>query len=606
MYGKKLFFKNIISFKGVLIGCFCILFIACKNNTNTYTSFNKDNSSCISCHTVMSGFSSAHLPEKISCTACHLGNPNSSIKTEAHLNMVSVPGNLSNASQTCAKCHKGIDVRIQNSIMNTMSGIISVDKHLFNENTNLDSLFNIHHLKNDSFADSHLRNKCASCHLGNEKESPAPISQKSRGGGCTACHLNYSNEAKKAHQKYIVSDKIELTNIHPSLSLNISDNHCFGCHSRSGRIATNYEGWHETLFKDTLADNSNYRILDDTRVFEKKAADIHKIKGLSCIDCHDTNDVMGDGIVYAHQEDATNISCKDCHFSTPQKTIVFSDLNEDQKRIIHLKEIDTTHLFVHSSQTDKNLINVIYKNDTYYLLTKNSSQKIKLLKPSSQCTKEVHKNISCSTCHTQWTPQCISCHTFFEKDEDGYDLLAKKWKMGTWNEKGDHFLAEFPTLGVISKKGNKEIRTFTPGMILTLKKDKDTTFHRFFAPTSSHTIAAKGQQCKTCHNNPVTLGYGRGKLTFSNQGIWHFTPAYPNGKDQLPLDAWISFLTTDTLVKATRKNARPFSKKEQQKILRVGACFTCHQENTIISNALLTDFKKAIHDMSNECVMPRF
>ena len=555
----------------------------------------------------MQGFAPAHQPNKILCVSCHLGNNVSTIKNEAHHNMVLVPGNLSNASQTCAKCHLGTDIRVKNSIMNTMSGIISVDKYVFNENKDLDSLFNIHHLKDNSFADKHLRNKCASCHIGNEKEYPHPITEKSRGGGCTACHLNYSDKGKIAHQNYIDSDKKELSKIHPSLSLKVTDNHCFGCHSRSGRISTNYEGWHETVLKkEEITDFKKYRILEDSRVFEKKSADIHHTKGLSCIDCHDSFDTMGNGQMYAHQEDAVNVKCTTCHFTNQTKTAQFNDLSIAEQRIIDLKGIDKIYTFVYSETSNKILLNVIRENNANYLITKNSNKKILLSKPTTNCTKDAHKSLNCNTCHTNWSPQCISCHTKFDANEDGFDLLDKKWKMGKWLESGNDYLAEFPTLGVQTKNGETKISTFAPGMIMHLEKaNKNTDFHRLFAPVSAHTTTTKGKSCKTCHNNPVALGYGRGDLYFKNSK-WNFKPKYNLEKDGLPKDAWIPFLKPYQKAKATRKNARPFTIKEQQKILTVGTCFTCHKEQSKVADLILSNFEKTLQNRNKECIIPKF
>ena len=573
---------------------------------NNYQTISKENS-CISCHTDMKGFAPAHTANKVTCTACHLGNPNSFDKFEAHGKMVNVPGNLSNASETCAKCHQGIDHRVNNSMMNTMSGIISVDKYVFDENKNLDSLFNIHHLKNTSAADKHLRNKCASCHIGNEKEHPHPITQKSRGGGCTACHLNYSDNGKKEHQTYIQSQKEKIPKIHPSLSLKITDNHCFGCHSRSGRISTNYEGWHETIYKDTLYKNPNYRVLEDKRVFSKQTPDIHHTKGLSCVDCHDSYDVMGDGQKHAHQEDATNINCADCHlkFNTDAnslKTTLFNDLNEDEKRIIKLRELDTTLSFIHSNKTHKNLINIVKNGSKLTLIKKINSQQITIKNQSEQCSRNVHNNMQCSTCHTSWAPQCINCHTNFDKNEDGYDLLSKNWTLGKWQEKGNHYLAAFPSLGVTVKNGKKTIKTFSPGMIMHLKKADSikSKFIRLFAPVSAHTIAEKGKSCTDCHNNPVALGYGRGKLKYQNKK-WTFTPTFPIEEDGLPQDAWIGFLSNDTLYKTTRNNARPFSLNEQKRILKVGSCLTCHQENSKVVKLILDDYPMALKNRLKVC-----
>lgn len=564
-----------------------------------YQSLNKQNS-CISCHTGMTGFSPAHAPNKISCTACHLGNSNSFDKYSAHQDLVVIAGNLSNASETCAKCHKGIDFRVKNSMMNTMSGIISVDKYVFNENDNLDSIFDVHHLKNKSAADNHLRNKCASCHIGNEKLHANPITEKSRGGGCTTCHLNYSDKAKLAHQEYINSDKENFPKIHPSLSLKITDNHCFGCHSRSGRISTNYEGWHETVFKDTLYGNSNFRVLEDKRVFKKQKADIHHTKGLSCVDCHDSYDVMGDGNIYAHQENATNVSCKDCHLKWDKniadiKTIAFKDLNTDEQRIIQLKEIDQIKQFVYGNITAKNLINVVKEKNDLVWIAKNSSKKMLISKQSKNCSRDVHQKIACSTCHTSWAPQCINCHTNFDDKEDGYDLLSKKWNIGKWQEHGNNYLAEYPSLGVVTANNKKVIKTFSPGMVMHLQKNDSTksSFHRLFAPVSAHTISAKGRNCKECHNNPVVLGYGRGDLKYK-KGKWSFKPKYPKEIDGLPQDAWIGFLTNDTIKKTTRTNARPFNIAEQKRILKVGSCLTCHKEKSKVVNTILNNYPKAL------------
>ena len=45
--------------------------------------------------------------------------------------------------------------------------------------------------------------------------------------------------------------------------------------------------------------------------------DIHFEKGLICIDCHTSKDIMGDGKIYAHSMEQVAIRCQDCH-GTPQ------------------------------------------------------------------------------------------------------------------------------------------------------------------------------------------------------------------------------------------------------------------------------------------------
>lgn len=128
--------------------------------------------------------------------------------------MVLIPGNLQNASKTCAtaNCHVAQLDRIQKSLMTTNSGIISVDKFLFDELKPSDSLFHIKHL-GQTAADMHLKNKCATCHLGNEKMHYATVGEQSRGGGCLACHLNY-DPGKTPNIK---------DNYHPQINLNVDN-----------------------------------------------------------------------------------------------------------------------------------------------------------------------------------------------------------------------------------------------------------------------------------------------------------------------------------------------------------------------------------------------
>jgi hypothetical protein len=571
--------------------------------------------SCLICHSGMIGFTASHHPDKIGCVSCHLGNPNTEDKIESHNEMVLIPGNLSDAAMTCSTsdCHAGTDLRVKSSIMNTMSGVVGVNKYVFGEIDTLDGLHDIKTL-GTSAADSHLRNLCASCHLGNPKLETGPVQEISRGGGCNACHLNYSPAARKAHEEYHRYQKKILPKAHPSLSLQVTNDHCFGCHSRSGRISTNYEGWHETQLKPHEAvGKKNLRLLEDERVFTYIQDDVHHAKGLDCIDCHSSLDVMGYG-VFAHQEDAVQADCRDCHNQQKPATSSYDELDNESKRIVQLRGIDRAHRFVISQKSKAPLINVFLNEDGHRVMqSKNKGTSFSLTPPNSKCTQGgSHADITCSACHTKWAPQCISCHTSYDQTQESYDLLAQQDTMGTWKEKGAHFFAEFPALGVVEKEGERKIRTFIPGMIMTLDqsgfsgKKNDISHHRLYAPTSAHTIAAKGQSCKNCHNNPVALGYGRGDLHFSHQGEWSFKPQFSIWeKDGLPLDSWIGFLQNAPQKKnATRTHARSFTVIEQRKILRVGACLTCHKENSQVAKEMLKDFEKAIDRKSDQCLAP--
>lgn len=626
-----------------------------NNSEGLLTDFNAEkeilsvlgrNEGCQYCHDGMTGFSPSHAPEAIGCVSCHLGNSFTISKDLAHSGMIKIPGNLETAQLSCgtADCHPGISERVDNSIMNTMSGVVTVDRFVFGEENNLDTLANIKDL-GESAADSHLRNLCASCHTGNEKIEYGPITELSRGGGCNACHLNYTDKSEK--DLYLLSTSIgdsSIIKFHPSLTLEVTNDHCFGCHSRSGRISTNYEGWHETsltiddvdktklqipsvhklklltneiqILKENFTDENKYRLLEDERIFEFVSADVHHTRGMDCIDCHNSYELMGDGNLYAHQNEQTKIECEDCHTNNEAISVTLNQLDSESQKIVKLREFDKPNRrFLITRKDSIALINTYLNADNSKVLVgKNSKKEFKLNPPNFICEEgRAHDRLSCNSCHTAWAPQCVGCHTEFDKDVVGFDNLTKTKTDGAWRELVGEFFAEPPTLGIMNEgTENEKIETFVPGMIMTLDKssysgdDEPNIFHRLFAPTIAHTTSAKGLSCKSCHNNPLAIGYGRGELIYGKDGEWNFQNAFAlDEHDNLPQDAWIGFLNSNQ-GKSTRVGSRPFSIKEQRQILTVGTCLTCHGDNSDVMIKSLSDFDNLVKQISKKCILPKW
>lgn len=572
---------------------------------------------CQYCHDGMLGFSPSHNPEAIGCVACHLGNSFTIDIELAHSGTINIPGNLETAHLSCGTvdCHPGISERVENSIMNTMSGVVTVNRFVFGEEPDLNKLANIKYIGNTA-ADTHLRNLCASCHTGNKKIEYGPITELSRGGGCNACHLNYSQESQNDLNLLASSTgDSSIVKFHPSLTLEVTNNHCFGCHSRSGRISTSYEGWHETqILKEDFPNNDRHRLLEDGRVFKFISADVHHTRGMECIDCHNSYELMGDGSLYAHQNEQTNIECEDCHTKNEENYVLFDQLDSESRKIVELREFNKPNRKFLITRIDSiPLINTyINGNNSKALVGKNSKKEFKLNPPNFICEEgKAHNRLSCNSCHTAWAPQCVGCHTYFDKDGNGYDNLAKKGTDGAWREQVGEFFAEPPTLGIINEGTESEkIETFVPGMIMTLDKasfegkEEANIYHRLFAPTIVHTTSAKGRSCQSCHNDPLAFGYGRGKLTFGNNGKWTFQNEFAiDEHDNLPQDAWIGFLN-DNQGKATRIGSRPFTIEEQKSILTVGACLTCHNDNSKVMIKSLSNFDELLKQVSKKCVLP--
>ncbi len=583
---------------------------------------------CLICHSGMKGFSPAHNPAAIGCVSCHGGNSFTLNKKQAHKNMILIPGNNIDAARSCGttNCHPDIPQRIKSSLMSTLSGMVTVDRYVFGETNSLSDISHVHDLKQTA-ADNHLRDLCASCHLGNSKIETGPITQLSRGGGCNACHLNYSNNAFLAHTEYHLSGSksdFQFTH-HPALSIRVSDDHCFGCHSRSGRISTSYEGWHETLLDEHDSLNTPaWRVLEDQRVFTFVEDDIHHRKGLACIDCHNSYELMGDGEIYAHKEDQVQVSCEDCHLVEPVQTISPDIFDSENRKILELRPVTEGILrYLTTKKTGRPIVNTfINKHDSVKLFGKISGKIHPVLAPADVCTRgNAHDDLSCSACHTSWAPRCLGCHTDYESHTPGYDIYANKFTRGSWIEYAGKYLAIPPSLGVEYFSNGKEvserkIKTAVPGMIMTLDKSAYNKrpdpgayrFLRLFAPAEAHTIQAEGRSCKSCHNDPVALGYGEGKLNFDlNTRRWSFIPRYQLNKyDRLPEDAWIGFLREEEGNMSTRDNFRPFSMKEQKSILTVGSCLNCHAENSKIMMQSLDDFQWLVEHLSPECKMPEW
>lgn len=572
---------------------------------------------CLDCHGEIAGFAAGHQPADIGCSGCHLGDPAVANADAAHEGMVRIPGNLSTAGQSCSTvaCHPGIDLRVRSSLMNTMRGIVSVNRFAFGEHPLPEGHTPIQEILH-SPADRHLRDLCASCHLGQEKVEAGPIDELSRGGGCNACHLHYSAAALASRQSTAPG---EAPAVHPDLSIRVSNLHCFGCHSRSGRISTSYEGWHETSLRpDQAAGQPDLRLLMDERVFERKPSDLHHDAGLDCIDCHDGMEVMGDGRDHAHKEDAVSITCSDCHTESFAATTAYADLPPDQKRMLRLRgRTNTNMVFAVGAAGKRALINVeVGPDGAGTLISKNRGSEHPLKPPSPVCRRgTVHEALSCSTCHTAWAPQCITCHTVYRPDKPGFDLLDHQETPWQWEEIAGDKRAEPPVLGVQEAgAGSRRIHTFVPGMIMTLDASQfpDSAFtnlhRRLFAPAEAHTTTRQGRGCTDCHLSPPALGVGRGALSLvdaEGKSAWSFAPDYPmDPHDGLPLDAWSGFLQDTSELRATRTGARPFTASEQQRILRVGACLTCHQEDSEVMLQSLNGMPSLLDRLDPACRIP--
>lgn len=504
---------------------------------------------CGSCHTEREP---THA--QLDCEACHLGNSNTAVREVAHVGLVRLPGQLDDVARTCgaAGCHADAPARLANNVMTTMNGVVSVDRWVFGEQATQTAVTPIASLGHGR-ADSHLRNLCASCHLGAKKTTAGPIDERTRGGGCLACHLEYGTVATA----------------HPKVSGAVGSNACFGCHSRSGRISLNFEGWLD------VGEADGTRTLLDGRHLQRVSADVHATAGFTCVDCHGAAEVMGDGRLALHREDQRVIACADCHPEAAPNEFQ-GTLDPLSQRLLAKLPVKATSV-VRSQRTGAPLPGLFVIDGGVQVWVRSRARLVASPRSNTACARgAAHGRLSCQSCHDAWVPTCVSCHTSFDDGGVMFDLLAREEAPGSWAEQGGAAEALAPTLGETSDGG---VVTVAPGMILTID---DQPLRRIFAPVSAHTTS-RARTCASCHANPAALGFGRGTAKFTKSGSGldlSFDLSMPRATDGLPQDAWVAPWSSNG--PSTREWLQPLSAPTQRRVAAVGACLSCHADPSVL------------------------
>jgi hypothetical protein len=451
-----------------------------------------------------------------------------------------------------------------------------------------------------------------------------PLREEDAGGGCLACHLAYSAEAGAALAQYEKSlqqgAQAEPPRVHPELSLQVDNRKCFGCHSRSGRVSTSYEGWHEVHGEPPAG---RTRSLPDGRTLTFIRPDVHQTLGMDCIDCHGSLEVMGDGQAHPRKRAQLRLTCQDCHPPSGKgfPSVPATRIDPESRRILALRPwaAPMPSVFLRNGHGDA-IVNGILdpRSGQAVLLGKRTGKRWALKSTGAQCQSGGHARLSCGSCHTAWAPRCNSCHTGFDPGAPAYDWLADADVRGAWREKGGDFRADPPTLGVREVQGAggrtpASVETFAPGMVMTLNlpgsppSEGRTLSPRLYGRVEPHTTQKGSRSCRSCHNEPAALGYGRGRLSYARTpggGRWRFQPEAALAADGLPADAWIPFLGQRQGVHSTREDVRPFSVAEQRRILAAGACLTCHEGHSRVMREALRDFKGTLARTSPRCLVP--
>lgn len=574
---------------------------------------------CLACHDEVTGVEAVHGPEVAGCSGCHLGDPYAPAARAAHAGMVAVPGELASAEATCGRsgCHADQVARVRGSLMATVRGMIAVDRWALGEAPTPDGKATPAGL-GGSPADLHLRQLCVSCHLGTPKRRPGPATELTRGGGCVACHLR-----EPARRDYAPATARRFA--HPALSVGVRDEACFGCHARSARISLSYAGWWESGLDPEEARSAapgTVRRLEDGRLVSRAAPDVHQAKGMGCVDCHTARELMGDGEVHLHEEQATRVRCDTCHRTAPAATVATDSLAGEVRATLRARFGDAPPPRLLVEDRSREPLTGAWPGGSGAVIVKGklSAREHVSTPPARACAAlPGHARLSCQSCHSPWVTSCISCHTQW----DAGAPPAVPGAGGRWVEYEAPPRLDAPALGLLRRDGVVRIEPVVPGMILTANGPgvrvpaplpevaaglvgPGTRALRAWALAVPHTTTRAGRSCASCHADPFAIGAGRGVLSLEREGAgwgWRFAPEHAPGPDGLPEDAWVAFLGTAGGI-ATRLELAPLDPATQLRTLAVGACLPCHDPASPAGRALYARFREAAARPGPRCRVP--
>jgi len=417
---------------------------------------------CLRCHTGIEEISENH---KFKCTQCHGGNRRAKSLASAHKDMVPNPSDLEHAGKYCGKCHADQIEKVEQSQMATVKGVINITRYAWGAQPygkiNYSLRPNARNTMEASFppdrkkhaVDSFLQTKCLRCHL----QAPAPHRAGDyRATGCAACHMVYGNDGLTMSRDRAIQSKKQnpfqenktifqrekashsLTNkrgypiVHKFTSA-IPSVQCEHCHNDNG-IGNEFEG---LLRKPSRPSASKSRTNRETPLLygsehEFLVPDIHRQRGMHCIDCHGSNDIKGAASTPAlHSK--VEIRCEDCHGthlrepgefllvqSDPNTKKVLASVNKNPNL---RKKIRAGNIILVNSKGTK-MPHIKRDKNQWVLYSKVSGKKhvIPILKnieppPAHQIQKHM-TTMECHACHARWSASDWGMHLIRETSPD--------------------------------------------------------------------------------------------------------------------------------------------------------------------------------------------
>lgn len=417
---------------------------------------------CLRCHRGIEEISRNH---RFSCVKCHGGNRRGKTVARAHRGLVPNPSDLKYAPKYCGKCHEEQIKKVKNSLMTTARGVIEITREAWGEPPLKQPRQSNHKdEKQDKDqpwtyssagkpVDDFLQKKCLRCHV----QSPSPHRAGDyRTTGCASCHMIYTNEgtsltrdrairgAQKANPKHlrnrfnlaVASNSLNNQRGYPLLhkfTVAIPSIQCEHCHNYNG-VGNEFEGLFGKPARPKTAQakvEENQPVLYG-RSHEFLLPDIHREKGMHCIDCHGPDEIKADASKNPTQHDAVKVRCETCHGTNSlaptgielkakdpraQELIKKNQLNPNLMKKI---KIGDTIMIDEQGRLQPHILLV---DDEWILYSKvtGKKHKIPLLKfmqerPYAHQILGHMQDTECSACHARWSANEWGMHVIREDE----------------------------------------------------------------------------------------------------------------------------------------------------------------------------------------------
>jgi len=307
---------------------------------------------------------------------------------------------------------------------------------------------------------------------------------------------------------------------------------------------------------------------NDPQKFSKAVhlKDIHLEKGMQCQDCHTSQDLHGDGHIYAAMRDPIEIRCQDCHGdATKRATLVTSGLTggadlrkkttpfgKPQFEVQGNKIIQRSKMREDLSWEVPQVLDSVTPGHPRFNWKAARAMSLwkdgKTMTPAKSEDQLAHKSsqMECASCHAAWNSSCSGCHLSARTNVKTKDIHLTDESTRVYVDYYPQLLrADVPFFGISGTRQGKKFSSFRPAnpvLVSVYNRNRDNVVHEqptisaagfsgfSFTPNPPHTLRnTESRDCEDCHvsvhndNNAWmanALGLGSNGANFTGQFIY--------------------------------------------------------------------------------------